>query len=203
VDTSTGSGDIRVGRVDESVKARSGSGEIIVDGAASIEASTGSGNVVASSVRGDLEARSGSGDITVGQKGKGHVDVSTGSGDVEVTGAAGPVHVRASSGDILVEGTPASDWEVSIRRRTPADGRTERLRSRSAQQLGAHRDVAPDHGDRLAVTPRAQRAGARRRTARARHHVVGRHLDPIACASQSFPRFTTRAEVVCTRHGRR
>jgi DUF4097 and DUF4098 domain-containing protein YvlB len=41
------------------------------------------------------------------------VDVSTGSGDVEVTGAAGPVHLRASSGDILVEGTPASDWEIS------------------------------------------------------------------------------------------
>ena len=113
VETSTGSGDIRVGRITESVKARSGSGEIDRGRRGVDRGVHRQRQRRGLDVRGDLEARSGSGDITVGQKGKGRVDVSTGSGDVEVTGATGPVHVRASSGDILVEGTPASDWEVS------------------------------------------------------------------------------------------
>jgi DUF4097 and DUF4098 domain-containing protein YvlB len=127
LDVSTGSGDIRVGRIKDAVAAHTGSGNIRVEAAASARTSTGSGDVVVSGVAGDLNARSGSGDITATQRGKGSADVSTGSGNVDLTGATGPLHVRASSGDITLQGAPVADWDVSassgnVRVRLPSKG---------------------------------------------------------------------------------
>ena len=119
------------------VLARTGSGELELQGTGSVEADTGSGDVQLTSVTGDADVRTGSGDITVdgvrgrtlaARTGSGEITVTraevervsgrTGSGDVELGLRDEPddVLARTGSGEVDVE-LPAGDeaYDVSVR----------------------------------------------------------------------------------------
>lgn len=81
----TGSGDVRLTRVENELGINTGSGDVKVESAASaVRASTGSGSI-------DIE------------EAEDALGLSTGSGDVTIGDAAGPTSVKVGSGDITIE----------------------------------------------------------------------------------------------------
>jgi DUF4097 and DUF4098 domain-containing protein YvlB len=81
----TGSGDVRLTRVENELGVNTGSGDVKVESVAgAVRASTGSGSI-------DIEE---AGDA---------LGLSTGSGDVTVGDVAGPTSVKVGSGDITIE----------------------------------------------------------------------------------------------------
>lgn len=114
VAASSGSGNVAVSGIDNSVKANSGSGAIDVSGiGGDVDARTGSGNVTVKDARKAANLSSGSGDIIGRLSGQGDVKASTGSGDITLTGVVGLLSANTGSGSIGVEGKPTGDWKLS------------------------------------------------------------------------------------------
>jgi DUF4097 and DUF4098 domain-containing protein YvlB len=104
VNSQTGSGDQRIGRVSGAVHAQTGSGDILIEATGGgLDAHTGSGDIRVNAVSGAIKAQTGSGDIEVAQIQKADVDVQTGSGDVRLSlpaDAAFTLTARTGSGSI-------------------------------------------------------------------------------------------------------
>ncbi|RZT12849.1 putative adhesin [Kribbella sp. VKM Ac-2569] len=81
----TGSGDVRLTRVEHELGVNTGSGDVKVESAA-----------------GAVRAGTGSGSIEIEEAGDA-LGLSTGSGDVTIGDAAGPTSVKVGSGDITIE----------------------------------------------------------------------------------------------------
>jgi hypothetical protein len=102
VEVRTGSGEVRLGSVVGTLRARTGSGSVDVvslEGPGSVQA--GSGDVRLGAVSDDLTARSGSGDLTVKQVSAGVVELTTGSGELRVgigSGVLAEIDVSSGSG---------------------------------------------------------------------------------------------------------
>jgi len=98
---------------DTSVKSKSGSGNVQVEGTSdSVEAASGSGNVRLRHIGAEVRASSGSGDIEFDDI-RGRAHASTGSGSIHATGVAGGLSGSTGSGDIVFEQTAAGDVDVS------------------------------------------------------------------------------------------
>jgi Putative adhesin len=117
--------------VDASIRSRSGSGDLIIEGThGSLDAQTGSGDVKIARLTGDVHLQSGSGnirahevsgtvrggtgsgDVEIEEAGSGDVDLHTGSGNITARGVHGGFRGETGSGDITAEGTQSKDWEV-------------------------------------------------------------------------------------------
>lgn len=95
----TGSGDIRLDTVTQSVDVATGSGDVVVrDSHGSTRLSTGSGDIGLQAAGGRATLATGSGDVRVRQAGDA-VDIKTGSGDAQVDDAHGDVSIKSGSGD--------------------------------------------------------------------------------------------------------
>ena len=113
-----------------SVQARTGSGELRVEGVAgAVEARTGSGRTRVADVGGDVTAQTGSGSIEVSAVG-GDVIARTGSGSIRIDGIDAALRARTGSGGIRVEGSAGGPWDLdtgsgSIRLDLPDDAAFE------------------------------------------------------------------------------
>jgi hypothetical protein len=96
VNASTGSGDVEIQDVGDTVKAQSGSGSVRVHG-----------------VQGAITLGTGSGDIELQQNGPGDVKAETGSGSVRLQGLSGALKASTGSGDIEAQGQPTADWKLT------------------------------------------------------------------------------------------
>lgn len=96
---------------------KSGSGDIRMEEAVSVEAVTGSGPLHVDQVEADFTGRSGSGDIAVRRVG-GRGRAVTGSGDVTIGSAAAGMHAKSGSGDVTIDQVAG---ELTV---TTASGRT-------------------------------------------------------------------------------
>jgi Putative adhesin len=96
INASTGSGDVEIQDVGNTIKAQSGSGSVRVHG-----------------VQGSVTLGTGSGDIELQQTGPGDVKAETGSGSVRLQGLAGALRASTGSGDIEAQGQPTDDWKLT------------------------------------------------------------------------------------------
>jgi hypothetical protein len=95
------------------LKAESGSGDIVVDGAGqNATLGTGSGDIKATGLTGTLKVSTGSGSINVELSGTGDVDAGTGSGSIKLNGVHGGLKAETGSGNIHVRGTPEHQWKL-------------------------------------------------------------------------------------------
>ena len=95
-------GSIVATNVDGPVTARSGSGNVRIEGGeGQTTARSGSGNVALAGRKGDVEARTGSGDVSVSGIG-GSVTLNTGSGDARLDGVTGSVDAHTGSGNVTI-----------------------------------------------------------------------------------------------------
>jgi len=109
----SGSGNIGVDGVRSTVETETGSGDIrLHDIGSKLRAQTGSGNIRAESVAAPFWAQTGSGDIEAGLTGSGDVDVHTGSGTIRIRGIKGGVRARAGSGNIETDGSVTGPWQL-------------------------------------------------------------------------------------------
>jgi hypothetical protein len=100
---------IRVPR-DVKLAARSGNGDVSVDGVSSdIDAASGNGKVRVNGGQ-DVHANSGNGEVTV-EGARGPVDAHSGNGDVQITTATGPVSATSGNGDVIVSMTTLGERE--------------------------------------------------------------------------------------------
>lgn len=110
VDVATGSGDIAAMGLLGDVRARSGSGDLVLHEVAAAELKSGSGDITVQVVRGEGAVKTGSGDIIVNQS-SGRLDLQTGSGDIAVRRADARLKARTGSGDLVV-GASVADLEL-------------------------------------------------------------------------------------------
>jgi hypothetical protein len=96
INASTGSGDVEIQDVGNTIKAQSGSGSVRVHG-----------------VQGAVTLSTGSGDIELQQTGPGDVKAETGSGSIRLQGLAGALKASTGSGDIEAQGQPTEDWKLT------------------------------------------------------------------------------------------
>lgn len=80
-----------------------GSGDVTIEGVASVELSAGSGHVTARDITGNVRLDAGSGDFTA-ERIAGEVSASVSSGQLKVTDVKGKATLKNSSGDIVGEG---------------------------------------------------------------------------------------------------
>jgi hypothetical protein len=99
----TRGGNVRASSFDGGLEARSGGGEIAVDGIrGSTELQTGGGNIQVGSVGGPLRCSSGGGEIRVDNAGS-TVSLETGGGEIVVHQAAGTVRAATGGGNIRID----------------------------------------------------------------------------------------------------
>lgn len=102
-DLKAGSGDVGIERVADSLKVKTGSGDVTVGpigGSGDIVA--GSGDVVVDDVTGEIKVKTGSGDVVIKAGGE-RVDVMAGSGDLLLRRVErGEVFAKTGSGDISI-----------------------------------------------------------------------------------------------------
>ncbi len=109
----SGSGDVMVENLKNSVTAGTGSGNVQVRHIQSdVRANTGSGDITLEDITGNVNADTGSGNVKVAMSGAGALRLGTGSGDVTVDNARGAVKVHTGSGNIRVNGDVTSDWTM-------------------------------------------------------------------------------------------
>ena len=101
VEIATASADTRLVGALGSVRARSSSGDLEVEQAASVDAKASSGDIRVVSSAGDVHAATSSGDVEVRHVG-GRLTASLSSGDVTATHVSGDLEVASTSGDIEV-----------------------------------------------------------------------------------------------------
>jgi Putative adhesin len=95
------------------ISASSGSGDVeLQDVGNTIKAQTGSGSVRARGVQGTATLGTGSGDIELQHTGPGDVKAETGSGSIHLNGVNGALKASTGSGDIQVTGQPTADWKL-------------------------------------------------------------------------------------------
>jgi len=105
------SADVRTtGRLD-TVRTKTGSGDVLVAEVGDAHVQTGSGDTQIERADRAVRVQSGSGDVLV-RSVEGSCSVGTGSGDVRVDQSAGPVQVKSGSGDVSV-GDAADDVSIS------------------------------------------------------------------------------------------
>lgn len=80
---------------------RSGSGDITLDEAATLDATSGSGDIRTGDIARDGNVRTGSGDVALGSVG-GQLNAVTGSGNVRVHTSSHGARLRSGSGDIAI-----------------------------------------------------------------------------------------------------
>jgi hypothetical protein len=116
---------------DTTIRARSGSGDQIIEGThgnvdvqtgsgdvklsrlnGEIRLQTGSGNIRAHDISGAVRGGTGSGDVEIEESGSGDVDLHTGSGNLSARGVQGGFHGETGSGDITAEGAQTGTWEM-------------------------------------------------------------------------------------------
>jgi hypothetical protein len=127
--TRTGSGHIRISRVNGPVEASTGSGGIEIGEVSSdVRLQTGSGDIDINNVTGQVRAHTGSGSIG-GQKlgaksmlpsgtpsaasANSYLDLQTGSGSIRLQNIAGELKARTGSGNIEAEGQQTGDWDLN------------------------------------------------------------------------------------------
>ena len=91
----TGSGDIEVQDVGQSLRAETGSGSLRVHG-----------------VHGPAALHTGSGDIQLEESAQGDVKLDTGSGSIRAKGIVGGLRAQTGSGDMEIEGRIQTDWRL-------------------------------------------------------------------------------------------
>lgn len=110
----SGSGNVDVSGVNNSVTANSGSGNIDISNVGGdLDARTGSGNVLVRGASKAASLSSGSGNIEAALNGQGDVKANTGSGNIKLTGVVGLLSASTGSGSIGVQGKPTGDWRLS------------------------------------------------------------------------------------------
>jgi Putative adhesin len=116
---------------DTTIRARSGSGDQIIEGThgnvdvqtgsgdvklsrlnGEIRLQTGSGNIRAHDISGAVKGGTGSGDVEIEESGSGDIDLHTGSGNLSARGVQGGFHGETGSGDITAEGTQTGTWDM-------------------------------------------------------------------------------------------
>jgi hypothetical protein len=99
----THGGNVRASDFDGELEARSGGGEIAVDGIrGQAELRTGGGDIRVGNVNGPLRSSSGGGEIRVENAGS-TADLETGGGEIVVHQAAGPVRAATGGGNIRID----------------------------------------------------------------------------------------------------
>ncbi|NGY62009.1 DUF4097 domain-containing protein [Lentzea sp. NEAU-D13] len=91
--------DVVVPSADISVIGDTGSGDVTVEGLASVDFRTGSGRITTRDISGDVKAKAGSGDFTATRV-NGAVTADLGSGRIQLDSVKGKVLVSTDSGDI-------------------------------------------------------------------------------------------------------
>ena len=143
VSSHTGSGDQMLDGLHSRITLESGSGDIKlsrIQGEMNVH--TGSGNVVADDVSGGFTGEAGSGDIRLHDR-SGDVRIRTGSGNIELRELSGGLHAEAGSGDVTAEGKLGGDWEL----RTGSGNVNVRLPSDTAFELEARTSSGNLHID--------------------------------------------------------
>ena len=141
----TGSGELKITDIGDTVRADTGSGDVQIDRVkGNVRARTGSGSIHATAIGGGFEANTGSGHITLEQTSPGAVRADTGSGGMELRGVRGSLEAKAGSGTIRAEGDPTGAWVVH----TGSGGVQLRFPSGAAFDLDAHTSsgsISVDH----------------------------------------------------------
>lgn len=100
----TGSGDVRLNRVDGVVRLETGSGNATLNevrGAVDLE--VGSGDLVLRAIAGSVKAETGSGNLLLAEV-EGQIELETGSGDLRVSRVRSPrLHVSTGGGNLTLE----------------------------------------------------------------------------------------------------
>ncbi|MGA8530042.1 MAG: DUF4097 family beta strand repeat-containing protein [Acidobacteriaceae bacterium] len=95
LETSSGSGDLR-----------------LQDLGGPLKANTGSGDIEASGFTGRVELQTGSGEIRAGLQSANDVKATTGSGSIHLQGVDGSLFAETGSGDIEIGGHPNAAWKI-------------------------------------------------------------------------------------------
>lgn len=95
LETSSGSGDLR-----------------IADTGGPLKAETGSGSIQASGITGRVALQTGSGDIRAELHAANDVKATTGSGSIHLQGVDGGLYAETGSGDLEIGGHPNSGWKL-------------------------------------------------------------------------------------------
>nr|CEL16829.1 hypothetical protein [Kibdelosporangium sp. MJ126-NF4] len=156
VDVRSGSGDVLVTGAAGRLSVRTGSGEVKVDradGAATVV--TGTGAVRLGPMLGGLQARTGSGDVEVSSVGGTSAALITGSGDVWLGAVATDVTARTGTGDLTVADaatgkielkTGSGEIRVGVRQGTRAEVDLVSDSGQARSELSL-RDSPPSDGD--------------------------------------------------------
>ena len=126
VNSHTGSGDQTLDGLRARITLESGSGDVKlsrIEGDMNVR--TGSGDVLADDVSGAFTGEAGSGDIRLHDR-SGDVRIRTGSGNIELHDLSGGLRAEAGSGDVSADGKPGGDWELrtgsgNVNLRLPSD----------------------------------------------------------------------------------
>ncbi len=109
----TGSGNLEVGGIENTVTAETGSGNMHVDNiGANARLETGSGSIRANNVHGAATLQTGSGNLDLDVSGAGDVKAQTGSGSIRIRGVSGGLHAEAGSGNIDIAGNLTDEWRL-------------------------------------------------------------------------------------------
>jgi DUF4097 and DUF4098 domain-containing protein YvlB len=119
----TGSGDVRLTRVESGLQISTGSGDVTVEHAAGgVRANTGSGSIQIAEAADALGLSTGSGDVRVGDAG-GPTTVKVGSGDISIerirdhsvaTSGSGDVRVEVADGPSVQAETANGDVQIGV-----------------------------------------------------------------------------------------
>ena len=102
VELATSTGDLRARGELGTVEVQTGTGDMVVDEAARVQAATGSGDIEVAVASGPVEVKTGSGDVRIGSA-SGDVRCKTGTGDLRVDAAdGGELELLTGTGDIVV-----------------------------------------------------------------------------------------------------
>ncbi len=109
----SGSGDIGVEGLRRTVAVSAGSGDVnLRDLGPQSSARTGSGTIKGQDLALPFTAHTGSGGIQADLTGNGDADVESGSGDIQLRGVKGGLRARTGSGDVAADGTVGGSWNL-------------------------------------------------------------------------------------------
>ncbi len=113
VRTRSGSGDLIVEGTRGNVDIQTGSGDVkLANLTGELQLQTGSGNIRAHQISGAVKGGTGSGDVEIEEASVGDIDLHTGSGNIVARGVQGGFHGETGSGDVTAEGTQTGAWEI-------------------------------------------------------------------------------------------
>jgi hypothetical protein len=113
VRTRSGSGDLIVEGTHGNVEAQTGSGDVkLANLTGELQLQTGSGNIRARQISGAVKGGTGSGDVEIEEASAGNIDLRTGSGNITAHGVQGEFRGETGSGDVTAEGSQTGSWEI-------------------------------------------------------------------------------------------